>query len=89
MNAVALTGEFVRRGYRGMTLEEKWSLALKILTIFFSIYVTATLSLMTFCCVQITDLKIQLAQVNAQFQDSKADSTRMKAELDDLERKIK
>lgn len=65
-NVAAITAEFIRKGYRTMSLEEKWSLALKILSIFGGIYITSTIAFMGYCTIQIDGLKVQIAQIQMQ-----------------------
>lgn len=46
-----------------MSLEEKWSLALKVLIGFWGIFVASIISGIAYCIVQIHDLSIALARV--------------------------
>lgn len=65
MNAIAVTGSFFKHGIRIMSLEEKWSLALKVITFFGAIYITSTIAMLGWCMLQSSSLNSKMSAIEA------------------------
>lgn len=62
-NAALITKEFFVRGVRSMSLEEKWSLALKVLVVVGGVLITIGVTAISFCMISIHNLSVDIAKI--------------------------